>query len=171
MPRSTEADARCTVFTFKEGLLSAIAHDLEIAVERFHVEWDEARLEARFDPTSLRVRHALKEGAPNPSALSDRDRRKIEGNIQGEVLEAARHRDIAFSAGELRVEGDRATVKGTLSLHGRTRVIEVRARREGSRWIADVTLHQPDFGITPYTAMMGTLRIKPDVRVRIELPA
>jgi polyisoprenoid-binding protein YceI len=171
MPRSTEADARCTVFTFKEGLLSAIAHDLEIAVERFHVEHDGAKVEARFDPASLRVRHALKDGAPSPSALSDRDRKKIDGNIRDEVLDVGRHREIAFASTEVAIEGDRATVKGTLTLHGRARPLEVHARRDGARWIADVTLHQPDYGITPYTAMMGTLRIKPDIRVRIELPA
>jgi hypothetical protein len=34
-----------------------------------------------------------------------------------------------------------------------------------------VVLNQPEFGITPYRAMMGTLRIKPEVRVRISVPA
>ena len=50
MPRSTQDDARCTVYTFKEGLLSAIAHDLEIAVERFSIEWDDARTRIEASP-------------------------------------------------------------------------------------------------------------------------
>ena len=171
MPRSTQDDARCTVFTFKEGLLSAIAHDLEIAVERFTIERDEGKLEARFEPQSLRVRHPMKDGAPNPSGLSERDKKKIESTIQDDVLETRRHPEIRFTSSEVKVEGDTATIRGTLALHGRTKPLEVRARKEGPRWIVETTLHQPDFGITPYTAMMGTLRIKPEVRVRIELPA
>lgn len=173
MPRFTERDAECKVLTFKDGLLSAIAHDLEIRVERFHVEWDDARsrVEARFEPTSLRVLHAMRSGAPNPSALSDRDRAKIEGNIRDEVLEVRRHPEIRFVSTAVTVDDAGATLKGDLTLHGRTRSIEVRARRSGERWVAEVRLHQPDFGITPYTAMMGTLRIRPEVRVRIETPA
>ena len=113
----------------------------------------------------------MKDGVPNPSALSDRDKRKIESTIQDDVLETRRHPEIRFTSTDVRVEGDTATIRGTLALHGRTKPLEVRARKEGAKWIAETTLHQPDFGITPYTAMMGTLRIKPDVRVRIELPA
>ena len=30
--------------------------------------------------------------------------------------------------------------------------------------------HQPDFGITPYSAMLGALKIKPDVGFRIVAP-
>lgn len=171
MPRATEAQARCTVFTFKEGLLSAIAHDLEIAVERFHLEWDDAhtRLEASFDPSSLKVRHAMKDGAPNPSALSDRDKRKIEATIRDEILDTARYPVITFTSTDLHVESENATLRGTLELHGRSRALEVRARRSSARWIAELALHQPDFGITPYSAMMGSLRIRPDIRVRLEI--
>lgn len=171
MPRSTQDDARCTVFTFKEGLLSAIAHDLEIAVERFTIERDDGKLEARFEPQSLRVRHPMKDGVPNPSALSDRDKKKIESTIQDDVLETRRHPEIRFTSSAIELAGDTATIRGTLALHGRTKELQLRARKEGAKWIAETALHQPDFGITPYTAMMGTLRIKPEVRVRIELPA
>ena len=59
------------------------------------------------------------------------------------------------------------------------------ARRPGRSWwrniidlygaadilVAEVSLHQPDFGIKPYSAMLGTLRVKPDVTVVVSLPA
>ena len=173
MPRFTQNDAECRVYTFKEGLLSAIAHDLEIAVDRFHVEWDDARtrVEARFDATSLRVVHAMKDGTPSPSALSDRDKKKIESNIQGEVLETKRHADVVFTSSTIEPQGEGFVIRGALELHGRKRDLQVRVTKEGAKWVASATLHQPDFGITPYTAMMGTLRIQPDVRVRVSAPA
>jgi len=31
-------------------------------------------------------------------------------------------------------------------------------------------LHQPDFGIRPYSAMLGTLRVDADVVVRVVIP-
>jgi hypothetical protein len=173
MPRVTDKDADCRVYTFKEGLLSAVAHDLEIRVERFSLEWDEARtrVEASWDPTSLRVLHAMKDGVPNPSALSDRDKAKIESNIQGEVLEVKRFGTIRFVSSSVAPEGDGFRVRGTLELHGRKREIDARLVREGDRVATEVVLDQPEFGITPYRAMMGTLRIKSEVRVRISVPA
>jgi hypothetical protein len=163
-----ERTAQCRVYTFKEGLLSAVAHDLEIEVGRFRIERDAAGIRAVFDARSLRVLHATSDGRPRPDALSARDREKIEANIAGEVLETRRHPEVRFTAS---VEGEPSEVRGTLELHGRQREVAVAVRRQGERWIGEATLHQPDFGITPYSAMLGTLRIKPDVRVRIELPS
>lgn len=173
MPRCTQEDAECRVFTFKEGLLSAVAHDLEIGVGRFHLEWDDARtrVEGRWEAESLRVMHAQKGGVPSPGALSDRDRKKIESNIQDEVLETRRFPEVRFTSSAIEAKGEGWVVRGTLELHGRSREIAATVSREGERWVTEVTLHQPDFGITPYSAMMGTLRIKPEVRVRIAVPA
>lgn len=158
-------NARCRVFTFKEGLLSAVAHDLEIDVGVFRLTHEGSSVTATFDPNSLRVLHAMGDGRPRSDALSPKDREKIEANIRGEVLETKRHPEIRFSGS---VEG--AEVVGTLELHGRKRELRVTMREEATQWVGEVTLHQPDFGITPYSAMLGTLRIKPDVRVRIEIP-
>lgn len=172
MPRATEKDAECRVYTFKEGLLSAVAHDLELRVERFWLEWDEARtrIEGSFDGASLRVLHAMKEGAPNPSALSSRDKTKIESNIADDVLEVKRFSAIRFVSSTVVPEGEGFVVRGTLELHGQKREIEARVVREGERYVSEVVLDQEAFGITPYRAMMGTLRIKPDVRVRVSVP-
>lgn len=167
MPVFDQREARCRVFTFKEGLLSAIAHDLEIDVARFRIEHEAGTLRATFEASSLRVLHAMVEGRARPELLSPRDRDKIEQNIAKDVLHSARHPQIVFSA-PLADLGD--VVTGDLELCGRKRAIRVAVRSEGAMYVGEVTLHQPDFGITPYSAMLGTLRIQPDVRVRIEIP-
>jgi polyisoprenoid-binding protein YceI len=109
-------------------------------------------------------------GRPNPSALSARDHRKIEETIRDEVLRASRFPTVRFVCTELG-DGDTRTLTGTVSLSGRERTTRVQVHRSGTHWIAETTLHQPDFGMTPYSAMLGTLRIQPDVRVRLEVPA
>jgi polyisoprenoid-binding protein YceI len=165
------ASAECLVFTFKEGLLSAIAHDLRIRVTRFDVDVEgTSAVRARFDADSLRVVSAMHDGVPNEATLSDGDKQKIEGNIRDDVLAAKKHPEIRFDATKITPEGEGFRVEGDLALHGQTRPIAFHARPEGDRLVAEVTLHQPDFGIKPYSAMLGTLKIKPDVRVRCSIP-
>lgn len=164
--------AQVRVYTFKEGLLSAVAHDLEIAVERFSITWDEARtkVSATFDTSSLRVLTPMSHGRPNPGALSDRDLRKIEANIASDVLHVRSHPEARFESSSVTPDGDGLVVRGTLTLAGRANDITATVRKDGSQWTTEVALDQPRWGITPYSAMMGTLKIKPEVRVRISVP-
>ena len=94
----------------------------------------------------------------------------IEQNIVRDVLHADRYPEIRFVSGAARANGDELAITGTLALHGREREIVVSARRDGRGWMADARLHQPDFGIRPYSAMLGTLRVQADVSVRVVLP-
>ncbi len=172
MPHFDASTAECLVLTYREGLLSAIAHDLEIRVERFDLDIDEVPLavRARFDATSLRVIGAVRDGTPEPTALGESDRHKIERSIVDDVLHAKEHPSIVFASSAITVEGDGFRVAGDLTLHGKRRPLTLVARPSGDRMVAVVRLHQPDFGIRPYSAMLGALKIKPDVTVRCSLP-
>ncbi len=165
-------NARCEVFTFKEGLLSAIAHDLRIKVTGFSVEVDRAAriVEARFEAASLRVECARKADADAPDLLSPKDRGEIEHNIARDVLDAARYPEIEFRSTDIADAPGGHRVRGTLSLHGRDHDLDFTTRTEGDHETAEVTLHQPDFGIKPYSAMLGTLKVKPDVKIVLTLP-
>ncbi|MFT3774150.1 MAG: YceI family protein [Minicystis sp.] len=173
MPRFDASSAECLVLTFKEGLLSAVAHDLQIRVARFEIDIDDAShaVRARFEAGSLEVVGAVHDGAVREGTLSDADRRKIEDNIANDVLHVRQHPEIRFSSNDVAPEGDGFRIRGELSLHGRTKEIAFSARREGDRLVAEVRIHQPDFGIKPYSAMLGTLKIKPDLVVRCAVPA
>jgi polyisoprenoid-binding protein YceI len=163
----------CTVFTFKEGVLSAIAHDLKLRVETLDVKVEgESRVTATFDARSLRVVCAQKNGTDDPGALSAGDKHKIEETLAKDVLESRRFPEIRFisTAVEPDPRGEGHLVRGDLTLHGVTREISFTARTLGGVRVAEVTLHQPDFGITPYRAMLGALKLRPDVRVRVEVP-
>lgn len=173
MPTYDATTATCQVFTFKEGVLSAVAHDLRLRVERFTIDLDEAAgtVQATFSAGSLRVDCAMKNGREDFDALSDRNRREIEGNIVDDVLHAKRHPEIVFRSTKLAGEGNERRLEGTLSLHGAERPLRVTARRQAGQWVAEVELGQPDFGIKPYSAMLGTLKVQPIVRVRVSVPA
>jgi len=166
------SSADCLVLTFKEGLLSVIAHDLQLRVATFAITIDERvwRVEASFDARSLRVVGAVRDGVVAFGALSDADKRTIEQNIVRDVLHTERYPEIRFVSEAAQARGDVLDITGTLTLHGGTRTIVVSARQAGRGWTAEVRLHQPDFGIRPYSAMLGTLRVQPDVTVRVVVP-
>jgi hypothetical protein len=160
--------AECFVFTFKEGLLSPIAHDLRIKVERFSIEVGESSVAASFDTSSLRVDTPMKDGKENPSALSDADKAKIAGQIRDDVLHSAKYPEARFQSRSVERRADGGyDLAGDLTLHGVTRPLQVRTEAVGAGQELAVTLHQPDFDIVPFRAMMGTLRIQADVKIRI----
>lgn len=172
MPHFDASTADCLLFTFKEGLLSAVAHDLKLRVTRFSIDVsdDRSSVQGEFAADSLRVIAAQRDGRDDPSSLGDSDRRKIEGNIVDDVLSASRHPQIRFASSRVQPVSGGYDVTGELSLHGQRRTLTLQARQKGDRLVAEVTLHQPDFGIKPYTAMLGTLRIRPDVKLQLSLP-
>lgn len=162
------SNASCHVFTFKEGALSALAHDLEIEVGRFTITVaEDLAIDATFQSGSLKVLHAMKDG--HPHELSADFKRRIENNMADDVLEPRRYPEIKFRA-TAKPAADGFALTGELTLHGKTRPVQLTTRPEGGKQVAEVTLHQPDFGIKPFSAMLGTLKIKPDIKVRVTLP-
>jgi hypothetical protein len=159
--------AECCVFTFKEGLLSPVAHDLRLRVTRFELEVG-AAVTATFDATSLVVDAPMKDGRENPGALTAADKAKIASQIRDDVLHASRHPQITFRSRALTPRPDGGyDLQGELTLHGVTRSLAAQTRLVDGRQQLELTLHQPDYGITPYRAMLGTLKIQPDVVVRL----
>jgi polyisoprenoid-binding protein YceI len=173
--RFEAATAECLVFTTAEGVLSALAHDLKLKVEAFTLAVDETTgaVVADFDPASVRVVCAMRGEDEAEGALGARDARTIAATIAREVLEVARYPAIRFHApGPPRHDAGESGLRidGTLLLHGTLRDVAIHAARHGKWYVGEARLHQPDFGIRPYSAMLGTLRVAPDVRVRIAIP-
>lgn len=174
MAKHDASTAECLVFTFKEGLLSKIAHDLKIQVTRFTVTIDDASqaIEAELDARSLRVLSAVKDGRDDAHALSEGDRTKIAGQIVTDVLHASEYPVVRFASTAVTPRADGGyDITGDLTLHGATRPVSTRTRLEDGRQVAEIVIHQPDYGIKPFKAMMGTLRVQADVRVRCSIPA
>ncbi|MDA8431407.1 MAG: YceI family protein [Nitrospiraceae bacterium] len=171
MVRFDQSTARCRIFTYKEGLLSPFAHDLLIDVGSFAIELaGESMINARFDTGSLRVCCAIVGGQERSDLLSDSDRKDIEKTIREGVLQTGTYREIAFRSRSVAKEDSTYLVRGDLSLHGAEKEITFSVRLEGSDRVAEARLHLPDYGIKPFSALFGAVRIKPDILIRVTLP-
>ena len=159
MARYDASNAKVFVFTFKDGLLSAMAHDLKIEVTRFAIDTEGA---SEFDASSLRVVTPMKDGAESSGLLPTALYGEIEKNARADVLNVKKFPHVRFEV----VEQGEAFVRGTLTLHGVTK--ELRGTRNGNA--AEFRLDVRDFGIKPFTAMLGTLKVKPEVVVKVSLP-
>lgn len=172
MARYDAYNSECLVFSFKDGLLASLAHDLKMRVERFSIEVDDAtnQIKATFDPSSIQVVCAQVEGRDDPSTLSQGDKKKIHDNVVKDVLRVRKHPEIRFDSTNVVARGEGFAIEGTLQIHGKSRGIQTSVRADGDRWVTEVQLHQPDFGIKPYSAALGMLKVKPDVLVRVRVP-
>ena len=112
----------------------------------------------------------MKNGQPNPSALNQSDKTKVLENMHRDVLKTKRFPSIRFSAGSLREGESEVVVDGYLDLTGKKRPLRATAKRNGAHWDVDVKIHQPDFGIKPFKALMGAIKIKPSLNVVLKLP-
>ncbi len=171
MPVYDASQAECLVFTYKEGLLSTVAHDLKLRVTRFVVNLGEGRVEATFDPRSLQVVCPMRRGVENPGALSASDMGQVIENMERDVLHTARFSTIRFTSTQVGQADGGWRIKGTLDLHGVKRPLTVSVERDGEHYHTKVRLHQPTWRIKPFRALLGTLKVKPDVEVVVRVPA
>lgn len=163
--------ARCHVFAWKEGLLSAVGHDVRLEVRSFRVTRDGDLVTATFDPRSVAAVTAVRDGRDAPGTLSAKDLATIDGYVQNDILQSKRYPEISFTSTTFEVEDGEGTITGTLALHGARRTVTGKVTTVGGRLTARLRLSQPDFGITPFKAMLGALRIQPTVDVEVSIPA
>jgi polyisoprenoid-binding protein YceI len=164
MKRVDESTAEVLVFTFKEGLLSAMAHDLKLKVGHFSIELDGQALAATFDPTSLKVVTTRKDGKDAEGLLPTMLYSEIEKNAREDVLNVKKFTSIRFAA----VLGQ-DEVAGQLTLHGTTRPVSCKRSETATHELAETWIDVRDFGIKPYKAMLGTLKVQPRVQVIVQV--
>ena len=171
------------VTVFKAGVASALAHDHVVRATRWQatleVTPDPVALAAdvRVDATALevdepdaRARHGL-DGPP-----SGGDRAQIRATMLGaDQLDVAQHPEIRFTASVLERDGEGFRLAGELALHGRTKrvALPLAIERDGDAFTARgrVRVKQSDFGITPYSAFLGAVRVQDEVEIAFTLVA
>ncbi len=168
---ATFTDGTIHVFTYKDGPLARFAHDLRLTVRRFAVTVAGRDVRATFDPRSLVVDGVVKGSRVDTQTLSAKDCREILENLEQHVLKWRQHPEITFAGRVAPSEAGTLTVKGTLRLVGREGPLEVSLKRRGDRVVGEASLMQTRWGIQPFSAMLGAIRIKNVVDVRLDLPA
>lgn len=171
----TANSGKLFVYTYKEGFLSAVAHDLLIEVTNFAVNLHvpgagSVSVEAEIQANSLKVICAMKDGQRQYDALKEKDKADIEDATAKDVLHPAKHPTINFHSSSVQVKDDVYHVKGELTLHGSTRSIEFDAKTTtGKDMKGKVTLSQKDYGIKPFKALFGTLKVKNELDIAFDL--
>lgn len=158
------------LFTYKEGMLSPMAHDLRLSVGRFRVRLDDAQFEATFVPESITVDGVMRGDRLHVDVLSDKDKAKIRTVMQAEVLRTSQYARVVFR-GALEEKGVLMAAKGELELAGRKRPLEITVRRTAEGVKGEVELKPSTWGIRPYKALGGALKLQDRVVVRFALPA
>jgi polyisoprenoid-binding protein YceI len=84
-------------------------------------------------------------------------------------LGARRFPRITFAAKTIEKSDDGYRLTGALTIHGKTRaqIVEVRTDDlDGSWWLSsETTVRQSEFGIKPYSQLLGSLKVADDVTV------
>lgn len=145
MPTYGPQNARLTVHTRRAGAAAKAGHDLTLLVERWTATDDGGALVLEADPSSLRVL----EGTGGAVPLSDRDKATIERTIEEKILKGA---PIRYAAGELTLNGVTRPVDHTF---------------DGTEGRAEI--RQTDFGLKPYSALLGALKVADVVEVRVTM--
>ncbi len=156
---------RIEVFTFKEGLLARLAHDLRLRVGAFEVKrTGPGAFEVTARADSLRAECAIRDGRPDHGTLSSRDLADIDANTRKDVLHPDRFPVIRFCG---RMKGN--WVEGELDLCGRVRPLSFRVEPSGGRVRGEVEFAPSRWGIPPFTALLGAMRIQDRVRVAFDV--
>jgi len=160
MPTFGPENATLTVRTKRQGAASKAGHDLLIEVTSWSATLDEQAITLTADSSSLRVL----EGTGGMVALGDDDKAGIAQTIDDEILKGT---PIEFRSTS--VEPGLGTVTGELELAGRSRPITFElATAEDGRLTGTAIVKQTDWGMKPYTALFGTLKVADEVMVEID---
>lgn len=173
MTRLGPSDARCRVFTKREGLLKAVGHDLELHVHDFTLRFsrEDGAVSGVFQADAVRLAGVVGTASLAEAGISQADVTLIERHVRDDVLCSRRFPTVTFEAHGLQFEGAPETVPGELVLHGVRRDLALRTRLRDGIWVATATIHQPDFGMRPFRTMLGGLRVHVDVEVEISVAA
>ena len=159
------------VFREPGALLARMAHDLELAVQQLSVrETENHLLEVDIDPASLTVTGALTDGVVDPSRLDASQRADIEKNVRTQVLKTERFPRARFE-GEFDPTRTPVPVRGTLELVGKRQPIAFELSREAEWFVGTVTVTPSRWGIQPYRALLGALKLRDAAVLRVEVEA
>jgi polyisoprenoid-binding protein YceI len=162
------SDGSVRVKTGRQGMAAKAGHDLTFEAANWKatviVDDDPARNEvtATIEPRSLEVKAAT--GGAKP--VTEKDKREIAKNITGLLGNSS----ITFTSTSVEVQDTMVQAAGELSIGGTSRpvTLDLTAAPSG-RLTGTMTVTQSEFGIKPYSAMLGALKVKDEVEIDLDV--
>jgi YceI-like domain len=158
--------ATLTVRTKKGGAAAKAGHDLEMEVTRWSAKLelgDSPEASFTADSRSFKV----VEGTGGVKPLDAEEKAAIPQTIDEEVLKGTA---IEFQSSRIEVDrgGHTVDVEGELELFGQRHPVAFKLNVGfNGRMAGSAQLTQSEWGIEPYTALFGTLKVADDVEVEI----
>jgi polyisoprenoid-binding protein YceI len=160
-------NAALQVKTYREGVAQKVGHDLIIDVTRWaaqlNLNGDSSSIMLECDSSSLQVR----EGHNGVKPLSDKDKAEIVKSIDEKVL---RKQPIRFRSTSMQPKAGGYAVQGELSIGDKANPVSFDLETSGGRVKGVVPVVQREFGIKPYTALMGALKVRDEVEIVVDAP-
>jgi polyisoprenoid-binding protein YceI len=165
---------RLLIKTGRSGLGRRAGHDLTIEATRWSGQatldaGDVSRssVSAEIEVDSFEV----VEGTGGVLPLTSSDRAEIVKNIRGKVLHTLAHPVISFRSTSVEGTPESFTVEGDLTIRGVTEPVTVRGGLSGDRLTGNATVVQSRWGIKPYSAMFGQLRVADPIEIEFDVAA
>ncbi len=163
------AHGELLVRTGVAGRGAKMGHRLTIAMTTWHatVSWSADRPTAVDLTVEVDSFQVLKgEGGLTP--LSTPEKALVRSNAL-KCLASDRYPRIRFRANDIASAAHGYRLSGTLEIHGRTQqhTLDVRVTDLGDSWRMDVDteVRQSDYGVKPYSMLMGAMKVADDVTV------
>lgn len=158
-------NADLCVKTGRGGAAAKAGHDLTLGVASWDATLtvgDDSSLELNADASSLEVVKA--EGGSK--ALGEDDKDDIKKSIDKDIL---KQEPIEFRSTDVTTTDSGLKVEGELTIAGTTKPtsFDVDVADDGTL-NASTTVTQSDWGIEPYSALFGALKVTEDVEVVVE---
>ncbi|MGU3431920.1 YceI family protein [Actinomycetes bacterium M1A6_2h] len=154
------------------GRASKMGHNLTIEVTSWHasVEWDghrPAMVALTAEVPSIEVVGG--EGGVTP--LIGPEKMVAKSNAL-KTFDATKFPEVKFRSDKVTESTSGYTVDGSLEIHGKTRnvIVEVIVEDRGRSWhlSSESVVKQTDFGITPYSQLLGAMKVADEVTVSFE---
>jgi polyisoprenoid-binding protein YceI len=158
--------------TSRTGFGRKAGHDLTIRVGAWNADVtvdlanpQQSQVQATIQADSFEILH----GTGGLKPLTSGDRADIRATIAAKVLKTADHPAITFVSTQVSGTPDAFTLIGELTIMGRSQPVEMTATAGTGRLQGRAVITQTRWGIKPYSAFAGALRLADDVRLEFDL--
>jgi polyisoprenoid-binding protein YceI len=163
---------RLRVLTGRTGLGARAGHDLVIEVTSWncqvtvnHADPAQSSVTVEVDVDSFEVR----EGTGGVKPLTDSDRSEIRRTIRAKILRTSQHPTITFRSMSVSGSPEALTIDGELTIMGITSPTTVQAAVSHAGDVrGSATVAQSSWGIKPYSAFLGALRLADEVAIELD---
>jgi len=170
------ASSRLTIRTWAEGMLAALAHDLELVAGELsatgELDGDSFQIQLTAPVSAIRVRGTVKRGQVDESGLKPGEKADVEKKIRKDVLKAS---SVSIEARGTAPEGESdVRCDLTIAVGAGRAVVPTRAsveRKELGEIVVkgSATVKLSALSIKPVKGPLGSFKLKDGVEVSYEL--